>query len=195
MKKAFTLIELLVVFALFTLIFGWLMIVFVNSDKTWQVGEGKLIEQKQARRAVNNIVSTLRQSSQEWSVNGTLYPLAISVNNTRIDFYNPVLNNTTGNISSLQKVTYKLDPSNLTHLLKKVGTLPESIIATSVKSIDFTCGCSGCTAVGDDCPVVRVSVVCEKNAEYNLTSEVTLRNGEMPVSDDVVVEEPEQGEF
>lgn len=195
MKKAFTILELLVVFALFTLVFAWLMVVFVNSDRTWQVGQNKLIEQKQARKAMTNIIATLRQSNPEWDINGTIYSLAISEENSRLDFYNPVLNDTTGNISSLRKVTYKLDPSNPTNLLKKIGTEPESIIATSIKSINFSCGCSGCTAVDEDCPVVRVLVCSERNTEYNLTSQATLRNGQMPVSDDVVIEEPEQGEF
>ena len=194
MKKGFTLLEVIVVVALFSLLFAGIVGAFFNADRSWKTGKNKLIEQQQARRAVDNIVFSLREANPDWVLNGTHYPVNISEANTRIDFYKPVFN-ASDQITALRKVTFKLDPSNTSQLLKKEGTSPSSIIATAIQSLNITCGCSGCTAIDQNCSVAKIEVVTQKNANFTLASQATLRNANMTAPGDAVVEEPAEGEF
>ena len=194
MSKGYTLLELMVVMTIFVLLFGSILGVLSSSDRSWQTAKNKLIEEQQARRALDPMLKLLRQADPVWVLNNTTYGVTISENNSRIDFYQPVFN-ASGNITSLKKVTFKLDPTNTTQLLEKQGTEPSSVIATAIQSLRINCGCAGCTAIDQNCSVAKIDVVTTKNVNYNLSTLVTLRNTNQSLSADVDVEQPAQGEF
>lgn len=198
MKKGFTLVEMLFVVVIFSFLFGALLVVMTSSDKSWRTGRDKITEQQEARKAIDNMSWLLRQSNPNWLINGISYPVTITANN-RIDFYQPVFD-AQGNITTLQKVTFKLNPSDTTQLLKKVGTQNDSVIATEVQSINFSGGCAGCSAftcpaLAADCPVVKIDIQTLEDKGFSLSSKVTLRNTNITLSDDTEVQQPEAGEF
>lgn len=199
MKRGFSLVEMMVVLGLFTFLFGGILTVLAVSDRSWRGGKNKLIEQQEARKVINNISRLLRQSNPDWVISDTHYPVSITEQSKRIDFYNPVFN-TDGQISSLKKVTFKLNPDNAHELLKKEGTSNTVVVTGEVEDISFGGGCSGCASfdcavVAGDCPVVRIEVKTKKDLEFSLASEVTLRNQSIVLSSDVTVDEPAEGEF
>ncbi len=206
MRKAFTLIELMLVLLIFALLFGTMLTIMTTQDRSWRIGYDKVTAQQEARKAVDEIARLLRQSNPNWVVSGVNYPVAITANN-RIDFYQPIFD-AGGAITTLRKITFKLNPSNIRQLLKKEGVLPEVAVANDVDSVNFGGGCAGCAAfdcanVAIDCPVVTIEIRTRKLREvpwtsqmdqFSLSSQVTLRNTNVATSD-VVIEEPEAGEF
>lgn len=198
-KNGFTLAELMVVVGIFTGIFAMVLTVLTNSDQSFRLGQDKLAEQQEARKAMDNIAGLLRQSNPAWVINGTSYPVTVSEANTRIDFYRPVFD-ADGNIASLKKITFKLDPSNNERLLKKEGTADELAVAHNISYLNFGGGCAGCgsfncTAVAEDCPAVNIDVRTRKRNEFALSSQVSLRNQNVTLSSEVDIEEPQEGEF
>ena len=194
MNKAMTLVEIMVVSAIFTALFVLVLTILTNSNLTWRVGQDKLTEQQEARRAMMNMGSLLRESNPNWLINGTPYRANISEGSSRIDFYQPLFDGT-GNIVTLRKVTYKLNPSNSQQLLLKEGTSLERVIANNVSSLNFGGGCSGCgafncTTVAQDCPMVTIEVRTRKQNDFNLTSQITLRNQNVTIAGNVTVEQP-----
>lgn len=202
MKKGFTLIEMMVVLGLFVILFAATLTVLTTQDRAWQTGQNKLTEQQEARKAIDSLALLLRQSNPDWVINGTHYNVSITDSNRRIDFYQPVFT-AIGEISSLQKVTFKLKPvvnSTLFQLTRQIGTGNETGVANSVELITFGGGCAGCAAyncssVDVNCPVVVVEVKTQKEVNFTLDSQITLRNTNVILSDGVVIEEPEEGEF
>lgn len=197
MNKGFTLLELMLVVLIFTILFAAILAVLTTQDRSWHVAQYKLTEQQEARKAVDNMSRLLRQSNPDWVINGTHYPVNITLNN-RIDFYQPVFT-AAGDISALRKITFKLNPDDSSQLLKKEGTQNTVVIANNVESINFGGGCSACSAfncsnVAVDCPVVAINVRTKKNEGFTLISQVTLRNTNIALGD-VVAEEPGEGEF
>lgn len=198
-KNGFTLAELIVVVGIFAGIFAMILTVLTNSDQSFRLGQDKLAEQQEARKAMDNIAGLLRQSNPVWVINGTSYPVTVSEANTRIDFYRPVFD-ANGNIASLKKITFKLDPSNNERLLKKEGTADELAVAHNISYLNFGAGCAGCgsfncTAVAEDCPAVSIEVRARKKNEFALSSQVSLRNQNVTLSSEVDIEEPQEGEF
>lgn len=197
--RAFTLIELMMVTLIFTVLFAALLTVLATSDRSWRAGQDKLAEQQEARRALDGFAKLIRQSNPDWVISGLHYPVSISSLNSRIDFYQPVFDSG-GGITTLEKVTFKLNPSDATQLLGKVGTQNSTVVANNVKEVIFGAGCAGCVAfncssVASDCPVVVMQIKTEKAAEFTLGSRITLRNNNVGLSSEVVVEEPQEGEF
>ncbi|MCK9595389.1 MAG: type II secretion system protein [Candidatus Omnitrophica bacterium] len=200
-NSGFTLIEVLVVVALFSVLFLALLAVLTNADLYWSKGQNKLNEQQEARRVISGVVNDLRRSNPNWDISGTEYPVAISENYTRIDFYQPVFyNETDSTITGLTKITYKIDTTDVRKLLRKSGSDPEEIISNATESIRFggacpDCSTYNCTAVNAACPVVRVEVVTKEDNEFELVSDVALRNMNITLANDTEVIEPEEGEF
>lgn len=206
MRRGFTLVEVMVVVLISTVLFGAILTVLVTSDKSWRLGQNKLRAQQEARKAMDNIASYLRESNPQWSVNATLYPVNITDSGRRIDFYQPIFD-LSGNITSLKKITFKINPSNSRQLLKKEGTQEAVVVANEIESINFGGGCSGCTAfnctsVANDCPQVRVNITTKKRQSselehqlFNLSSWFTLRNSNVTPSNDTLIEQPSEGEF
>lgn len=181
----------MVVTAIFSAFFAMVFGVMTNSDQTWKLGQDKLAEQQEARKAMDNIARLLKQSNPGWVANGTNYPVTISEGNSRIDFYQPVFD-ASGNIVTLKKIIFRL---NLTQqLLRKEGAAGEQVVANNVTYLNFGGGCSGCsgfncTAVANDCPVVSIEVRSTKKNEFPLLSQVTLRNQNITLSGNVSIEE------
>lgn len=198
MKSAITFVEAIVVTAIFTALFAMILTVLTNSDQLWRLGQDKLTEQQEARKAVDSLVKLLRQSNPSWVIDSTSYPVTISEGNSRIDFYQPIFDGS-GNITTLKKITFRRNPDNAQQLLKKEGTAIEQVMANNISSLNFGGGCNGCSsfncsAVASDCPVVNVEVRTKKKNEFSLQSQVTLRNQNIALSDSVVIEEPPQEE-
>lgn len=194
----YSLIELMVVMLIFTFLFGAILTVLATQDRSWRVSQNKLIEQQEARKTMNNIVWLLRQSNPDWIIGTDHYPVTITDSN-RIDFYQPLFD-VSGQITTLKKITFKLNPDDPQQLLKKEGTSAPVVIANYIKSINFGGGCSGCTqfncsTVANDCPIVRIEVKTQKNIEFALNSQVTLRNQNVTLQPDTEVEEYAEGEF
>lgn len=193
-RSGHTLIEILVVVGIFLLLFSSWASILLNSERSWQIGKNKLMEAQQARRATDRLVGLLRESNPAWNVSNTTYPVTLSAGNTRIDFYTPVFNSS-GNVTSLRKVTFKIDPANSTQLLMKEGTDPESVVAAAINAFTVNCACTGCVAIDTSCPRASINVVTLKNVGFNWTAQVTLRNTAMTVPPGIIVEEPAEGEF
>lgn len=191
MEAGFTLVEAMVVTALFSALFGVMMFVMQNSDTYYTKGRDKIAVQTEARRIADTLVTELRAGASAWYWNGTWYNLTISgENNTRLDFYVPVFN-AENNLSTIRRVTYKLDPANPYRLQKKVGV--DGIVqnvSESVRAIDFSVGCDNCSSFSctafanatPDCPVVRYNVtvavpVADPAAKnFTLEGKVFLQN-------------------
>ncbi len=193
-----TLLEMMVVLAIFVGLFGAIVTILSSSDRSWRVGQGKLQEQRSARVAMETISRYLRQSNPDWVIGGNHYPITIT-SATRIDFYQPLFD-TDGNITTLQKVTFKLNSLDTTQLLMKVGTHATVLVADHIQTINFSGGCAGCTtfnctAVASDCPVVLVSITTRQDNDFTLTSKVNIRNSSVALDADTEVEQPDAGEF
>ncbi len=194
-KRAHTLVEMMVVLSIFIFIFGAVISIMLASNNNWRTGQHIIYEQQDARKAMDNITRLLRQSNPSWDIGGTLYPVTITGGN-RIDFYQPLFD-ANGNISTLSKVTYKLNPSDTTQLLRKIGTEDEVVVANNIDSVNF-CGCPpGCAGVSTACPVVEVRITTRINTGFTLISKVMLRNINPPPASlqDTEVSEPAEGEF
>ena len=214
-KMAFTFIEVLVSLGILTLILGAVLSFLTTSEKSWQIGKDKLFEQQQARIAIDNITRSLQSSSPRWQdVFGTNYTVTLAT--ARIDFYLPVfypdccpdncanqslcldsqsLLHVPEDIQKLTKVTYKLDPDDPTQLLRKEGTASSAIVAHELGNLSFSCGCSGCSGVNDNCSFVDVSLTIQDQTQHTLQSTVALRNRNITLSGTITVEEPQEGEF
>ena len=198
MKNGFTLLELMLVVLISTFLFGAALTVLVTSDRSWRVGQRKLTEQQEARRAVDSMATLLRQANPDWVISGIHYPVSITANN-RIDFYQPEFD-ANGSITTLKKITFKLNPDNPKQLLKKEGTAAAVAIANNVESISFGGGCLDCTAftcsdVANNCPVVAINVQTKDEAGFLLSSKITLRNTHIALGGGTEVEQPQEGEF
>ena len=201
-KGGFTLVELMVVVGLFSLLFSALVTLLTNSDMYYHRGQDLVSSHFEARKLLDTLAMDLRLTSPNWVINGTSYPLAVSSNFTRIDFYVPEFD-ASNNISDLQKVTYKLDPADNTSLLMKVGTDPQKVVSSSVTYVNFGAGCSGCASYtcsspASDCPVVRIQVRTQSSndtAEFSLETKVALRNQNSTLVNSTDVDAPSGGEF
>jgi prepilin-type N-terminal cleavage/methylation domain-containing protein len=185
MKKGFTLVEVLVVVLIFVFLFAIILAILTQSDRAFSLGKNKLKEHQEARKVFSNIAYLLRQSSPDWIVNSTHYPLSISENSTRIDFYLPIFNQTSGEIQSLKKVTFKLNPENPKQLLKKIGLDTAQVVAEDIESLHF------------DYNNLKVSVnlTTQKEAGFNFNNyTVTLRNINATLNETEIIE-PGEGEF
>jgi len=194
----FTLVEMMLVILIFAFLFSAVLVVMTTSDRSWRVGYNKLVEQQEARRVMDNIAWLLRQSSPDWVIDGVHYPVAI-IPNERIDFYQPIFTDG-GEVSTLRKITFKVDPANSSQLLKKEGLLDPIVITNNLASVNFGGACPDCsificTSVANLCPIVNVEIKTKTNTEFLLASKITLRNANAALDPDVVVEEPEAGEF
>jgi len=198
LKKGFTLLELMIVVLIFTFLFAALLTVVSTSDRSWRTGQHKLTVQQEARKAMDIMTKLLRQSNPDWVIGGVDYPITITSNN-RIDFYQPVFDST-GNITMLQKVTFKLNPSNTTQLLKNQGdTVNPVVIANNVQSVSFGGDCVGCGASCTGCAVtidIQTQDTIQGNQviNFDLSSQVALRNTGGTLSN-IPVEQPQAGEF
>ncbi|MCU0666144.1 MAG: type II secretion system GspH family protein [Candidatus Omnitrophica bacterium] len=198
-KKSFTLVELVISLAVFLVLFTAVLALLTNSNNSWKRQQGNLTSQAQARKLTNEVGRILRQANAQWLIGGVTYSAVISDSNQRIDFYAPVFNGS-GAITQLNKITFKLDPTDTTRLLKKEGSNPAVIVANGVSSISFNGGCANCTSytcttVDVTCPVVKLSVTTHNQNDFSLDSEVTLRNRNSNLDSSVSVSEPPAGEF
>ncbi|MCM8791573.1 MAG: type II secretion system GspH family protein [Candidatus Omnitrophica bacterium] len=185
MKRGVTLVEVLVVILIFSILFGIIFTFLLQSDRSFSLGRNKLEEQQEARKILSGMGRLLRKSSPDWVINSTHYPLSISENSTRIDFYVPFFNNTSNEIENLKKITFKLNPENQTQLLKKEGTEPAVVVAQDIESIYFD--------NLENQVMVNITIRKETGFIFNNYT-VTLRNINTILEDTEVIE-PEGGEF
>lgn len=170
----------------------------LGSNRSWSTGRNKLVCRQEARKIMDNIAMTLRGSSPEWSLAGSSYGITIGDSGKRIDFYVPQMED--GEISTLTKVTYKMDTEHPRRLLVKRGLEAARTLSDSVKEINFGGGCSGCSSytcseVAQNCPSVKIDLTVADNDEFSISAQIAVRNYQQSLSGDVVVEAPEAGEF
>jgi len=188
-----TLVEMMIVVLIFSLLFGIILTIYLNSDQSWRTGRDNLIEQQEARKAMDNMAFLMRPSSPAWGVyiGGT--------DQDKIQF----------NIgsSSNDRVIIKVNPTDSTQLIKQVGpTASWEVMASNLESIRFSAGgcstcncdftnsaCSTCTTVTDACAIIKVEVVTKKQKGFSLVSYVTLRNADAVTV--AIPEPPATGEF
>lgn len=204
-KKGLTLVEIMVVIVLFLLLFGAVFAVSFDSERSWRTGQDKIICQQQARRVVDEITRLIRQSSVTWNINGVPYSALISDQNRRLDFFIPEFDSD-GNIVSLRKITFKLDPDDPSVLLKKEGNAEPVVVARNIDNINFGAGCAGCVAFDcsaliSDCPVVTMNIRTLRTGaqgrvfNFSLSARAYLRNQTATLAPETIIDLPGQGEF
>ncbi|NLE91606.1 MAG: hypothetical protein GX598_03565 [Elusimicrobia bacterium] len=197
--KGYGLTELIVAAAIICAVLAVAFAGLLGSNRSWRTGRNKLVCRQEARKIIDNLARTLRGSSPEWSLGGSTYGISVSESGSRIDFYVPQMEN--GEIASLIKVTYKLDEEHPGRLLVKRGVEAAAVVSDSVESINFGGGCSGCSShtcgtVAQNCPSVKVALTAaDSGEEFSISTQIAVRNYEQSLSSEVVVEEPEAGEF
>lgn len=198
-SRGVTFIELVVVVGLFGILFGVMAGIMYNSDTFFTKGQDRIAEQFEARKIVDILSRDLRASAPDWIANSTHYPLSISENFTRLDYYIPLFN-ANGEVSGLRKITYKRDPLDQGRLLVKEGTSPETAVTGALEDIRFGAGCAGCASYdcatpADDCPVIRIQASTKKAAQFDLVTKIFLRNRISTMANETSVEAPGEGEF
>jgi prepilin-type N-terminal cleavage/methylation domain-containing protein len=181
MKRGFTLVEVIVVVAIFVFLFGGILVVMTTSDKSWRTGYNKIIEQQEARKAMDTIARFLRQSNPDWGV--TIYNGGSS-----IWFYRPVFD-AGGDIIDMPWVVFKPDSVDATQLTMKEEGGSWNPIAQDVESITFTC------LSVTDCSIVNVEIKTKKEKTFTLSSQITLRNQTGVLTGGAEPEAPPEGEF
>lgn len=99
-RKGFTLVEVMIVVLIFVMLFAAILAVIVNSDRSFRAGSDKIDEQKEARRAMDEMVRLLRQANADWvvtrynPVDGSClekdhYPITITGEGKKLSFYRP----------------------------------------------------------------------------------------------------------
>ena len=143
----------------------------------------------------------LRQVKPEW-VTITASDFA---NEDKVLFYEPVINEATGEITAGNWVIFKPDPADSTRLVKKINGGEWTTVTQYLESIriyggdcagcdcDFAnAACSTCKTVSSGCPLIKIEVGTKKTGGFVLSSYVEIRNsspeGEAP-------EPPAEGEF
>jgi prepilin-type N-terminal cleavage/methylation domain-containing protein len=204
-EKGLTLVEILVVIVLFLLLLGAVFAVSLDSERSWRTGQDNIICQQQARRVVDEITRLIRQSSVTWNINGVSYSASISDQNRRLDFFVPEFDSD-GNIASLRKITFKLDPDDPAALLKKEGNSNPVTVARNVDNIYFGAGCTGCVSFDcstlvSDCPVVTMDIRTRRAGaqgrvfNFSLSARAYLRNQTATLAPETIIDLPGQGEF
>lgn len=203
-NKGFTLIEMVLVVAIFSAIFAAMMALMTHSQTYLSRGQNKVREQQEARRLMETITRNMRDANPAWNINGTYYNLSISANNTNLTFYQPVFNNTTNNVTSVRRITYRRSTFYPNVLRQKIGSAASNNLTAELHAVNFTGSSDGgatwaCTSA---CDMVRIRLeMIKKQMDFNkttpfvLVNEVTLRNREMAVSNETAVESSEEGEF
>ncbi|MDD5347465.1 MAG: type II secretion system protein [Candidatus Omnitrophica bacterium] len=186
-ESGHTLLEMIFV----TLLMGVLVVamlgLLVHSDTYWNQGQGKITEQQEARFALDAVTRELTQSNPYWGV---------TIGTNSILFYKPEFD-AAGYRTGIHWIGFRLHPLN-EHLLVKreSGDVDYTPVANHVESITFAGSTDGCVtfdsaSVPVSCPQVRVTVVTHKDRDFQLTSDVVLRNQILSAPG----EPPEEGEF
>jgi prepilin-type N-terminal cleavage/methylation domain-containing protein len=198
-QRGFTFIEMIIVVALFSVLFSVMIGIMLNSDTYFSKGQDKVTEQSEARRVIDTITRDLRSAAPYWLINGTNYTFSITSNFTKLSYYIPVFD-ANNNVSSVRRITYKIDPSNSSRLLRRAGNTTYSTIANHIDYVNFGAGCAGCasfncTSLASDCPVVRLEVRTIKSNQFDLVTKIALRNSNVTVANDTEIDAPTGGEF
>lgn len=190
MKNGFTIIEMLIVILIFTFLLGTIFTILTTSDRSWRVGQGKLIEQQEARKAMDSITGLLRESKPVWVNITSEFYVACNKNFDMLYFNEPVFNESTGQMEPGPWVVFRMNPNNCEQLRKRSKSDSDWIaVASRIEDIKFfggdcagcSCnfsnpGCLNCKNVTDTCPVIKIEVKTKKENEFSLVSSVTLRN-------------------
>lgn len=189
-KKAFTIVEVMIAMMIFAVLFTAMLSLLVHSDLYWSTGHNKITAQQQARLAMDAITADLRLSNTYWGS-------TIDNDNNRILFYVPEFN-ASGFRTGTDWVIYKVaDCDGISCLQRKQsGELVWTTIAPYVETLEFL-GSDDCVTfnreyINATCPKLQVTVGVNKGQEYDIISEVTLRNQRIV---NETVEAPEEGEF
>jgi prepilin-type N-terminal cleavage/methylation domain-containing protein len=195
MKKGMTLLEMMIVVLIFTFLFSAILTILATSDRSWRIGNNKLIEQQEARRAMDQIARFLRRSKPEWiTIAASGFP-----NRDKILFYEVIFDDVTRQTNPGPWIVFKPDPNDQRLLVTKDANEANwNNVAGEIEAITFGGGCANCAAfnciaVDPSCPIVRVDITTRRENNFTLTSYINLRN-HTAVSV-TLPEPPPEGEF
>lgn len=178
MKKGMTLLEMMVVVLIFTFLFASILTILATSDRSWRIGRNKLIEQQEARRAMDQISRLLRRSRPEWiTISASGFP-----NRDKILFYEVVFDQVTRQTNPGPWIIFKPDLNDQRLLVTKDANDADwANVAGEIEAISFGGGCANCAAfncaaVDPSCPIVRVDITTRRENNFTLTSFINLRN-------------------
>lgn len=205
MKKGLALVEAMVVVLIFGFLFAAIATVLTTSQRSWRIGQNKLIAQQQSRNAMDTIVRALRKTKPEWVTISSEYYPSCDKTFDKLLLYEAVIDGE-GNLSAGPWTVFKVNPDDCTQLRKLNQADPGwVVVASQIDSVAFygggcaDCGCDfskpeclNCKSVAD-CPLVRIDIKAKKEQEFSLTSYVTIRNYE--VDSDAVPEPLPEGVF
>jgi prepilin-type N-terminal cleavage/methylation domain-containing protein len=197
--RGVTFVELIIVLAIFSLLFSVMIGIMWNSDTYFAKGQDKVTEQSEARKVLDMISRELRSAAPYWLINGTNYTFSITNNFTKLSYYVPVFDADNA-ISTVRRMTYKLDPGNSSILLRRAGNTSYYSMSDKIDYVNFGAGCAGCslfncTTPAADCPVVRLEVRTIKSNPFDLVTKITLRNKNVTVANETEIDAPTGGEF
>jgi len=214
-RDGFTLLEIIVVVALFLFIFSAILGVQVASNRSWQSGYNKIIEQQEARKAMEEMVKYLRMSKPEYVA---IQSDANCTSGNKISFYRFIFNQTNQSGEPGPWVGFKANPDNCRELRRYGGDVAAGgiYLAGEIERVKFMGGdctgcncdftkeaaCASCTSVTVDCPLIKIQIATkrpdDKEQEFALESIVNLRNYNIPSSGNVTPPndtQSEEGEF
>ena len=144
--KGFSLVELMIVVLIFSVILGTTYAVLTMSQSSYQTGDTQIVVQQEARKAMNKIVTEMREAS---SVNlDNEYPFTIGG----------------------QKIKYEVVNEQLRMAVQGGST---TILANNVANIQFTLYGGDVVRIS---LTTQKNTLLGRTLTANLTSQVTLRN-------------------
>jgi len=138
-NKGFTLVETLIVLGIFSVITAAILLFFKVGIEMGGMGAGRTDMQAHMRYAMDTMVRELKNSTRSKNpVEAVNIQTTLDPNDTMV-FSLPVIDATTGNITSWRSVTFRreIDPaSNIPVLVRGEGA-ERRILATHVQSVQF----------------------------------------------------------
>ena len=209
-QRGFTLLEIIVVVGLFLFVFAAVLSVQVTSNRSWQSGCNKIIEQQEARKAMEEMVKYLRMGKPE---NVAIQADSNCTSGNKIYFNQVIFNATTQAAELGPWIGFKANPNNCRELRKYGGNITSAgiYVAGEMESVKFMGGdcagcncdfsneaaCASCASVTNNCSLIKIKIATKRpegeEEEFSLESLVNLRNYNITSSGNVT--EPGEGEF
>jgi prepilin-type N-terminal cleavage/methylation domain-containing protein len=185
-KSGYTLLELVIVTAIVGLLVGLFFSGMSTARSSFQNSGFQIERQQEARKALDRISSDLKMSSPYWQIDSNYYNISINIEGDQLDFYLPVFDED-NEIIILKAVRYYLGGLNSAQLLRKEGAdfivIANNIDNQLAQKPFFAFNNTEHTVVDIKIPIIK------NNATFTLTSQLNLRNREVPLGEETIVEE------
>jgi len=185
-KKGYTFLELFIVVTILSVMVAAFFSSMSSSKRGFQNSEYAINNQQDARKAVDRVAWELKKSSTSWEVSGNFYNVVINQAGDQIDFYVPV-SDIDNQIVQLKAVRYCMDNKNTSQLIRKEGA-ETTVVTNNVDNVlaqkpFFSFNNPEQTIIDIKIPVKN------NNIAFTLTSQVNLRNRNVQLGSEVVIEE------